>query len=193
MSEKCLDLWRGDFGNAYHSRNRFLPEHVRPVFERILGPHEPFDRILEVGAGLGHNLMAIQAAERYGLEPNQAARDEAGEMYHDLLLYDGEAAHLPFHDGYFDLVLTCGLLIHIPPSDIQTVVEEIARVSKKYVLAIEYAAPEEEMVEYRGVSDALWKRNYGTLFIAWAGMKQIGHEAEAGELYPGSEWWLLSK
>ena len=54
-------------------------------------------------------------------------------------MWDGHAADLIFAPDAFDLVLTCGLLIHIPPDQIRQVIEELVRVSKRYVLAIEYA------------------------------------------------------
>ncbi len=188
-----VDLWRGEFGDSYHERNRFAPEDVKPLFNKILAGIE-LGCVLEVGCGLGHNLMAIVAEERWGVEPNEAARYEANFTYPELRVVDGNAAYLPFpDDDYFDLVLTCGLLIHIPPTDIQAVVEEVARVSKQYVLAIEYAAVEEEEVEYRGHRDVLWRRPYGKLFVAWADMKLVAWDAEDSNLYPGCSWWLLEQ
>lgn len=189
-----LDLWRGNFGNSYHDRNKFLPEHVRPLFARILGEYEPFGSVLEVGCGLGHNLMAIDAETRSGIEPNKAAREEALRAHHPALnAIDADAADLPYASDSYDLVLTCGLLIHIPPQDIQQVVEEIARVSSKLVLCIEYNAVEEEMREYRGVKDALWVRPYGKLFQTWGGMKLLAHDDEDTQLHPGCSWWLCEK
>lgn len=188
-----VNLWRGEWGDAYHDRNKFTPEQVRPVFDRILSEYEPFERVLEVGCGLGHNLMAVDADERYGVEPNDAAREAAQDAYHSLLLYDGEAQRLPFRDDWFDLVFTCGLLIHIPPQDIRKVVEEVARVSRRFVLAVEYAFPVEEVREYRGEDAALWVRPYGTLLEAWGSLRIVGHDAADSNLYPGCEWWLCEK
>lgn len=189
-----LDLWRSEWGTAYHQRNRFTPDQVRPVYDTILGDVQ-VGSVLEVGCGLGHNLMAIDALLRTGIEPNEAARNEANERYGDRLLQviDGDVTNLPFSDGVFDLVLTCGLLIHIPPVDIQRAVEELVRVSSRYVLAIEYAAVEEEMVEYRGERDALWRRPYGKLLMAWGGMRLITWSDTDPDLYPGCSWWLMEK
>lgn len=187
-----LDLWRGPFGDSYHERNRPSVGEIRPLFRRILDGIE-VESVLEVGCGLGHNLMAIDAKIREGIEPNDRARAEANALCApDLLVLDGSAADLIYADDAFDLVLTCGLLIHIPPTDIRKVVEEIARVSRRYVLAIEYAAVEEEMVEYRGEKDILWKRPFGKLFMAWAGMELVRWDDTDSDLYPGCSWWLLS-
>jgi SAM-dependent methyltransferase len=187
-----IDVWKGTWGDEYHIRNRFQPDDVKPVFDRILkGLH--IDSVLEVGCGLGHNLMAIDAKVRAGLEPNLAAREEANVTHPQITVMDGDAADLPYWENSFDLVLTCGLLIHISPGQIRKVVGEIARVTKRYVLLIEYAAVEEEAVEYRGEKDILWRRPFGKLFMAWEGMKLVAWDDEPIDMYPGCCWWLLEK
>lgn len=187
-----VDLWRGDFGDSYHQRNRFAPEDVKPLFDRILDGIE-VDSVLEVGCGLGHNLMAIDAERRVGIEPNAAAREEAKATYPDLAVWNQLATEIHFPNSSFDLVLTCGLLIHIPPADIQKVIEEIVRVSSRYVLAIEYAFPVEEVREYRGKKDALWVRPYGKLLQAWGGMRLVKWDDADEDLFPGCSWWLMEK
>ena len=187
-----IQLWRSEWGDAYHQRNRFTPEQVRPVFGAILDGIK-VKSVLEVGSGLGHNLAAIPAKVKTGVEPNQAAREEARLAYPDISFMDGDARDLPFFDSSFDLVLTCGLLIHIPPDGIQQAVEEIARVASRYVLTIEYADVEEREQEYRGLRDVLWRRNYGKLFECWGGMKILRWDDADSRLYPGCTWWLLRK
>ena len=188
------ELWRGDFGNTYHQRNKFKPAEVRPVFDRILRG-VIYETALEVGSGLGHNLAALRRQTRSltGVEPNASARGEAKQSYPDIMFLDGDALDLPFTDGSFDLVLTCGLLIHVAPDDIQQAVAEIVRVSRGYVLAIEYNAVEEESSEYRGRRDILWRRPFGKLFQAWGGMRLLDHDDADSLLYPGCSWWLLTK
>jgi SAM-dependent methyltransferase len=187
-----VELWKGQFGDSYHERNRFTVDQVKPLFDRILdGVH--VESVLEVGCGLGHNLMAIDARFRCGVEPNRAARTQAIMSYPSLIVTSATADDLPFKDDAFDLVLTCGLLIHIPPTDIHRVVEETARVSRRYVLAIEYAAVEEEEQAYRGQRDILWRRPYGKLFQAWADMSLVRWDDMDSGLYPGCCWWLLEK
>jgi ubiquinone/menaquinone biosynthesis C-methylase UbiE len=188
-----IDVWKGKFGDTYHKRNRFSPDDVRPVFDRIL-KGITLTSVLEVGCGQGHNLMAIDAPIRTGIEPNKAARNQANKEHGvGMIAFDGDAADLAFFDASFDLVLTCGLLIHISPGQIRKVVGEIARVSSKYVLLIEYAAVEEEAVEYRGEKDILWRRPFGKLFMAWEGMKLVAWDDEPIDMYPGCCWWLLEK
>ncbi len=62
------------------------------------------------------------------------------------------------------LAFTTGVLIHQPESTLPLVMAELVRVSRRYVLCGEYFAPETVEVPYRGVSGALFKRDYGGLY-----------------------------
>lgn len=189
-----VSLWRGPFGDEYHVRNRVTPDQVKEVFARILNGIT-VNSVLEVGSGLGANLAAIDAKVKTGVEPNERARDEAKATYPEIAFLDGEAADLPLFEQSFDLVLTCGLLIHIPPEDLTQAMQEICRVSRRYVLAIEYAAvEEEEPVTYRGKEGILWRRPFGKLYEYNCGMKVIARgDSTDSDLYPGCAWWLCQK
>lgn len=76
----------------------------------------------------------------------------------------GEASACLTETPTYDLVFTAGVLIHVAPDNLPKLMNEIVAASSRYVLAIEYASETEEMVEYRGVKDRLWKRNYGALY-----------------------------
>lgn len=184
------DLWRGPFGDEYLARNQPTVDQVRPVLDHILAGIE-FDSVLEVGCSKGHNLLALESDGRLlsGVEPNDQARHAA--QHEGLDVIDGDILDLPYLDDSYDLVLTCGVLIHIAPPDIRQAVNEVVRVTRRYVLAIEYGAVEEEMVEYRGHKDILWRRNFGKLYEAWGGLRIVRHESTNSMMYPGAEWWLL--
>lgn len=185
-----LDLWAGEFGDEYHQRNQATAEQVKPVLAGMLKGIAP-GYAYEPGCGRGQNLVALQEIgwEVCGAEPNEQARTVAKE--HLPFVYADDIRRTPYGDDTFDLVLTAGLLIHIAPADIRKAVYEIARISYRYVLLIEYAAAEEETVEYRGRQDFLWRRPYGKLFQAWRSMKLIRHGGTEAGLYDGAEFWLL--
>lgn len=79
----------------------------------------------------------------------------------------GVARDLPFPDDSFDLVVTVGLLIHIPDEALEQVMGELVRVSSRYVLSGEYHADEPTRITYRGHDDVLFKRDYGRLYQEW--------------------------
>ena len=75
----------------------------------------------------------------------------------------GTAFDLPFKDGWFDLSFTSGVLIHIGPADLGRALDELYRVTSRYLVVIEYDHPHEVEVAYRGKAGALWKRDHGRI------------------------------
>ena len=76
-----------------------------------------------------------------------------------------EAGFLPFDDREFELTFTMGVLIHQPDESLGQVVDEIVRCSSRFVLAGEYFSPQTKEVNYRGISGALFKRNYCEFYL----------------------------
>jgi len=107
----------------------------------------------------------------------------------------GHALEIPFKDGYFDLAFTAGVLIHIPVTDLPLALTEICRVSRRYVLAIEYFSEEETVIPYRGHTDLLWKRNFLEHYRAHCpelALNRSGYWGpESG--FDQTHWWLLEK
>jgi hypothetical protein len=56
-------------------------------------------------------------------------------------------------------------LIHVPPDKILASMKEIHRCSKRWIVCAEYFAPEERELPYRGQRNALWLRDYGSLWL----------------------------
>lgn len=160
------DLWTGEFGNDYTKRNSRSTIPARKEMWRAMMPRH-VESILEVGANIGLNLEAIgefSPAELFACEPNDSARAqlnwlEPGNVRSDF------ADRLGWPDNSIDLVLTSGVLIHIPPDKLTASLKEINRVARRYVICGEYFAPSEEMIPYRGHDNALWRRDYGSLFM----------------------------
>lgn len=165
------ELWTGDFGTEYTRRNIKFGSTVdarRRVFEQIL----PKDcrSVLEVGANCGDNLAAISQispCQLFAVEPNEEAREQ---LYHRLKLpiehvRSDLAAKLSFTDAAADLAFTCGVLIHIPTDDLLASMRQIHRCAGRYIICGEYFAPSEEMIPYRGHDNALWRRDYGSLWL----------------------------
>jgi pseudaminic acid biosynthesis-associated methylase len=162
------ELWAGTFGDEYTERNQYVGPRWKFWHEFVC--RYGMLRVLEVGCNLGKNLSFIDneiweefdaLAEVYGIDVNWEALESKGARGR---IY-GKATDIPFKDSYFDLVFTCGLLIHVPPEDLLTVMGECVRTSRKYVMFMEYYAEEEEQVEYHGERDVLWKRPYKEIFL----------------------------
>lgn len=183
-----INAWREKFGEDYTKRNQYDWRERIAIYKKILKEVKVKDA-LEIGSNCGFNLMALEnlGIDAMGVEPNAYARKEADKQH--LLTFPGTADKIPFPDKNFDLVFTCGVLIHVPPKELQASMKELIRVSRKYILAIEYEAPAETMITYRGNRDMLWKRPYGKLYKK-LGLTMIG---EGKTTIDKCHYWLFSK
>jgi len=186
-------FWAGEFGSEYHKRNRPEWQQRVPFWESAM-QFTSAHSVLEVGCGPGWNLLAIQAiardAEMYGIEINPGAVEEARQQGLDVR--QGTAVSIAglYDQGSIDMVFTAGVLIHVPPDELETVMRAIAMVSAQYVLAIEYAADTEQMIDYRGNADRLWKRPYGQLYQDM-GLRLLSEGVAGG--FNECTYWLLQK
>lgn len=152
--------------------------------------------VLEVGCNVGHNLEAWEEASKVvGVEPNDYARKTAQQEGWDVIA--AEAHQLPFLDNSFDLVFTAGVLIHIQPEHFGASLGEIHRVARKFILAVEYQADKPTPVEYRGVPDGIWKRNYGREYTTRHPNLTVSGMGWPYQLkntpFEGCTWWLFTK
>lgn len=158
------DLWQGQFGNDYTTRQMANVDDRREFWRGIIPRH--VTSILEVGANVGLNLEAIEKfsnADLFASEPNEEACKVLARAGIDA---NKEFAHeLSWNTGQFVLVFTCGVLIHIPTDKLLPSMREIYRVSRQWIICAEYFAPQEEMIPYRGHDNALWRRDYGSIWL----------------------------
>ncbi|HEY7608078.1 MAG TPA: pseudaminic acid biosynthesis-associated methylase, partial [Alphaproteobacteria bacterium] len=170
-----IEKWRGDFGDAYVDRNPADAARIRAstaMWARILGrlAGDPPQSILEIGANVGANLVALRqvtGASLYALEPNAKARAalaNSGIVPPEAVL-DGVAETIPMENGAVDLAFTCGVLIHVAPERLLAACREIRRVASKYIVCIEYFADQPETRTYRGESELLFKRDFGGFWL----------------------------
>ena len=189
-----LEVWKGDFGKDYTDRNKIDWKERVPIFQSIIYGLT-LNSILEIGCNRGHNLYALisllgNECNIVGVEPNEYAATLARRD--GLAVFDGDVYDLQFEDNEFDLVFTTGVLIHIPPDNLNAAITEIYRVSNNYILAMEYFSPVDAGISYQGCNDLLWKRNFPEIYKAAfpdlvlikAGVYNI-----TGEVH----WWLWRK
>ncbi|HEX3758081.1 MAG TPA: pseudaminic acid biosynthesis-associated methylase [Kofleriaceae bacterium] len=180
-----LALWRSEFGRAYTERNDHdRPERVEAWRQLLVGIAPR--RVLEVGCNVGWNLVDLDRlglGELYGVEPQIDAVYRARVRRPDFHVLAGTAFDLPLDHGSCDLVFTSGVLIHIAPGSLGAALDEIYRVSRRWIAAIEYDAPVEEEVVYRGRAAALWKRDHGAAWTArYPGLRLVRRLELDGEL-----------
>lgn len=156
--DKQEKQWFGKFGDKYTLRNF----NTKPNIELFKKLNRNL-KILEVGANVGNQLLVLKKMgfkNLYGIEINPKAVEKA--KIKNIIV--GSALDIPFKDNYFDVVFTSGLLIHISPKNINKVIREIIRCTKRYVLGFEYYANEYTKILYRGHKDLLWKTDFVKLY-----------------------------
>jgi pseudaminic acid biosynthesis-associated methylase len=172
-------FWTSSFGSEYTERNLMnVQEHDRFYIENYgtsrTQMNELFlnglqlDAILEVGCNVGNQLRCLQSmnySNLYGIELQLYAVERAKEVTKGINIIQGSAFDIPYKDGYFDLVFTSGVLIHISPNDINKAIDEMYRVSGKYIWGFEYYSDQYQEIPYRGNSDKMWKANFMQLFL----------------------------
>jgi len=175
-----LKRWKSEFGKEYTDRNTQTYEEMEEMVlktygytrteinEEFIGNLNHSIRILEVACNIGNQLLCLQKmgfTSLYGIDIQDYAVELSKSRTVNINIIQGSADDIPFKDGFFDLVFTSGLLIHISPSNIEEVLKEIHRCTKKYILGLEYYAEEYEEVKYRGHDKLLWKTDFPKLYL----------------------------
>jgi pseudaminic acid biosynthesis-associated methylase len=172
--------WIGAFGLEYTDRNPQSLEEMEELYRknygisrtelngRFLDGLNRSMKILEVGSNIGHQLQCLQRMgfdRLYGIELQSYAVEIAKSKSKNINIIQGDASDIPFKDGYFDLVFSSGVLIHIDPTNLPDVLKEIHRCTKKYIFGFEYYSDETQEIPYRGNSDLLWKADFAGKYL----------------------------
>jgi len=178
---KQTQAWAGQFGKEYTDRNALTLEEMELLYKKqygitrtemnskFVGDFERDIRILEVGSNIGNQLLCLQNAgfnNLYGIELQSYAVELSKSRTKGINIIEGSAFDIPFKDGWFDLIFTSGVLIHIPPWELDTALAEIYRCSSKFIWGLEYYASEHTQIPYREskeTTEMLWKADFPTI------------------------------
>lgn len=198
-TQRLERLWAGEFGDEYASRNAEAAAGRGGFWKQLLSGHE-IASALEVGCNVGGNLVwlvdLLGAENVAGVDLNESALEVAAAAVPGADLRRASAYELPFEDAAFDLVFTTGVLIHLPPGDVEAAMKEVVRCSRRFVLCGEYFSEELAEVPYRGLEGALFKQDFGALYTS----EHPQLEPLDRGFLPASEgvwddvtWWLFEK
>jgi pseudaminic acid biosynthesis-associated methylase len=179
MKTEQMSQWASQFGREYTDRNSLNLRAIDELYQQNYGVtrrklNEEFlksvprsARILEVGCNICNQLSLLSDigySRLYGIELQHYALLRARDRVGTGRLVEGSALEIPFSDRSFDLVFTSGVLIHIAPGDLPSVMGEIYRCSRTYVWGFEYYSADPMQVDYRGNDNLLWKMDYSRLY-----------------------------
>ncbi len=181
--------WKGEMGNTYFWEKHDT-EHREPWWNAFFDRYPEIETVLEVGCGKGVNLKYMKdRAVVSGVDINEQA---LARIPKDIPTLQASAADLPFEDESFDLVFTSGVLIHAPEFELDLQMSEIVRVSKRYVLAMEYDG--NEVRGWRWITkDGLWSRDYGGIYQRAYDLKLLEEEEIDEGTWGGVTAWMLEK
>ena len=196
------EIWEKEFGNAYTDRKLKVHESEGKARESfwsdLLNRVPEIESVLEIGCNAGMNLEAIHKAnpnlEITGIEPNRYALEKAVEISKGRYkVLEGNVFEIP-PDLKADLIFTCTVLIHIAPDDLKSALENIYNYAGTNILIMEYYWPTTKEIEYRGLRDALWKRDYGAFFMDHfsVAIMETGY-LDARDGFDRTTWWLFKK
>tara|TARA_A100001015_G_scaffold40952_1_gene44804 strand:- start:644 stop:1264 length:621 start_codon:yes stop_codon:yes gene_type:complete len=196
-------FWAGKFGENYNSRNS-LKRHVKNnlgLFSKIFSNKQPPKDCLEFGANIGANLVALKSLfpniNTYGVEINNSAFKQLTKVVGKKNSFNQSIESFDKTKKY-ELVFTKGVLIHINPNNLEKLYAKMFKLSKKYILIIEYFDPKPTSIEYRGHKDKLFKRDFaGEIMKKYKSLNLLDYGfSYHGDLsFPQDDltWFLLEK
>lgn len=174
------EIWKSEFGVDYTNRNIYDNKELDKVYvkdlnisrtamnQEFIGDLDRGIKILEVGCNIGVQLTNLQEMgfkELYGIDLQSHAIEISKQKTKGINIIRATAYDIPFKNGFFDLVFTNRVLIHINPEKILKALQEIVRCSNNYIYGSEYYADEmTEVKNYRGRDNVLFKRDFPKLF-----------------------------
>ena len=194
-------FWQGEFGNAYTERNAITPQQRTAFFDQILTRAPGIHSVCELGANRGHNLQALRelnpTLDVTGVELNDlayvqlSAQPKIKAVRSAIQDFTSKTA--------YDLVFTCGVLIHLNPNDLPAVYEKMVRLSSRYILINEYFNPTPVEIPYRGHGDTLFKRDFGGELLDSQPKNALGLVdygflwQRDNPVWDNTTWWLFEK
>lgn len=174
-----MNVWRGEFGQAYTSRNLLSVQQLDELYAsqygesrtsmntRFLQQVPRTSRILEIGTNVGNQLECLQRmgfTRVYGVELQFEAASFAARRLDGARISQGSASQIPFRSATFDLVFTAGVLIHIAPEDLASALTEVHRVSRRFIWGMEYFSETSREIPYRDHTGLLWSNDFAKAY-----------------------------
>jgi len=141
-----LDLWTkytfDNINNSYRDISKF-------IWYNCLGLG--CKRILDVGCNIGMELVSFpNYADLTGVDSNLLALKKAEQRLPYFKFKQGNITNLDIPDNSYDMVFDRGVMIHLDDNEVDIAMHEMFRVSRKYVMNLEYLGEDGKRIEWRG-------------------------------------------
>ena len=136
-----VDYWNQYTGNS--NDNEELAKFIRDLVVSLRAQN-----VLEVGCNSGNDLRLFsQDFAVSGIDSNESAIKKANQNLPNFKFKVGSITELPYEDSSFDVVFTRNVLNYIDNSDMEKSVNELFRVSRKYILNFESFSDDESQIQ----------------------------------------------
>ena len=195
-------FWAGNFGDEYTDRSNTteLLLSREKLLSRALISSGYFESVIEFGANVGMNLVAIKnlfpEVAAAAIEINSSAilklkTIKGIKVIHGSILESFEAES-------YDLAMIIGVLIHIDPKYLPVVYENIYKSTRRYILIGEYYSRQPEEVLYRGHKNKLFKRDFaGEMLDQYLDLRLVDYgffyHKDQSTYLDDITWFLLEK
>ncbi len=197
------NFWANVYAEKYIESNcQFDRAKGVDAWNMMLRELRPLDSILECGSNIGKNIDFLNemmpASLKSIIEISQPAFKYVSSHYELDRAFNGSIEDADFDEESFDLVFTIGVLIHIHPDNLLKNLEKMYKLSSEYILMGEYFNRTPVMLEYQGLKNKLFKRDFGKIFIETFQVELLDVGFLWGHLYDKSgfddiTWWLFKK
>jgi pseudaminic acid biosynthesis-associated methylase len=196
-------FWRERFAAGYRERNaEFDYDLGVRGWREMLRKADRIERVLECGSNVGRNIDFLQpclpAAAKSIIEISPDAFRIVSERQQLEHAFNGSIVASDLPKNHFDLVFTCGVLIHIHPDDLAANMQKMFEYSRRYVLIGEYFNRTPVSLEYHGEANKLFKRDFGRFFLERFPVDVVDYGFLWGHVYERAgfddiTWWLFQK
>jgi ubiquinone/menaquinone biosynthesis C-methylase UbiE len=156
------------FSSGYLEREAFFQDMLVGELKNL-----EFESLFEAGCGFGWNIKRVKddfSPMRVG--GVDFSLPQLGNLKKKYMSSDkaqvscGDATKMPFCDNAFDIGISVGVFMNIHPSKIQDAIKEMTRVSKKYIIHLEYDDNHttKELKEQRAIKTNIVSHDYKTLY-----------------------------
>lgn len=191
-------FWKGSGGDKYITRNRYfhnfeyLDGYRENILKDFLSEIPKDSTVLELGCNKGQtigHLKDLGFTKVTGIDINKSALKIAREEFPEFEFIESSIEDYN-REEQFDLVITSGVLIHIHPANLPTIVKKIRELSKKYIFGFEYYSKEFHKINY--LDGELWSGNYANVFNIKPQRIEI-HTMKKKEKDPTHIFYLIEK
>lgn len=198
------DFWANDIAQDYMQANsNFNVPLGIEAWKKMTSSIDvsSLSSLLECGCNIGRNLNSLQNlmpnAYTAVIEINKEALEIAVKNYEIAEFFHGSIKDARL-SRRFNLVFTCGVLIHINPLDLHVTMQNIYDFSDRYILIAEYFNRTPISIEYRGRSERLFKQDFGKVFMENFEVKLVDYGFLWGHIYDDAgfddvTYWLFEK